>query len=392
MTIYKVKPLVIEFDDDPIESTPKVLCIGHGVEGFLDVRMACKSLELGARIGGGEVMGSFCISDGGRGFLEAFRSMRPVQSQRVVTVNPFGRIHMVEYLYDHSEQAAAVEVEHILGLGTTKPEERNVMTSSSEGLADVLLNARTLGVKRLYLGLGATCAWDGGRGMLVRLLDVLEHKRTDRTHYGAQELTGAGPVQLAALREAFHEIEIHICASSELPLLGKKGAVQEATGRGEFNQQENRFLEGALHHWVVVLEEELQEPLSHLPGAGAAGGLGMALAALGGQITTGPRFIFEMAGLEKRLQDCDGLITCDRSLTQDSFQRSAAWKACRLARKLERNALLACVDAEPAALAKAREYGVTIAQFGGPMRDQSRNVEAFALLQQVISRHIHMLA
>jgi glycerate kinase len=71
---------------------------------------------------------------------------------------------------------------------------------------------------------------------------------------------------------------------------------------------------GASPRDVVVLEarlarmEELQ-PFAALPGSGAAGGLGAALAALGAELVPGAATVLDLLGFDERLAGCDLVVT-----------------------------------------------------------------------------------
>ena len=80
------------------------------------------------------------------------------------------------------------------------------------------------------------------------------------------------------------------------PLLGERGAARV------FGPQK-----GASPQAVEELERRLAgmrelAPFAELPGAGAAGGLGAALAALGGELVPGAAFVLERIGFFERLR------------------------------------------------------------------------------------------
>ena len=58
----------------------------------------------------------------------------------------------------------------------------------------------------------------------------------------------------------------------------------------------------------LLAMEEL-EPYAELPGAGAAGGLGAALAALGGELAPGAATVLDLVGFDERLSGCDLVVT-----------------------------------------------------------------------------------
>jgi glycerate kinase len=136
------------------------------------------------------------------------------------------------------------------------PEHLDVLGASSRGLGELLAHLET---PRLLVGLGGTANMDGGAG----LLDALER-------------LPAPTLVLCDVATGLYDAP---------RLYGpQKGATAEQ---------------------VHVLERRLREraelaPYAELPGSGAAGGLGAALASLGAELVPGAAAVLDLAGFEPR--------------------------------------------------------------------------------------------
>jgi glycerate kinase len=64
-------------------------------------------------------------------------------------------------------------------------------------------------------------------------------------------------------------------------------------------------------------------PYAGLPGAGAAGGLGAALAALGAELVPGAPAILDLVGFDDRLRDCELAITGEGQVDATTAQGKA---------------------------------------------------------------------
>jgi glycerate kinase len=95
-------------------------------------------------------------------------------------------------------------------------------------------------------------------------------------------------------------------------------------------------------------------PLSDVPGGGAAGGLGAALASLGGVLVPGAAYVLEAVGFRERAARAELIVTGEGTVDRTSFEGKAPGEAVR-----------ACA-----------ELGVRCVLFGGRVED---GVEALAL-------------
>ena len=105
------------------------------------------------------------------------------------------------------------------------------------------------------------------------------------------------------VRDRLDGIPMQVLCDVRNPLLGERGAARV------FGPQK-----GARPAAVEVLEarlgalEELA-PYRDLPGAGAGGGLGAALAALGGELVEGAELVLDTIGFDDRARNADLVIT-----------------------------------------------------------------------------------
>jgi glycerate kinase len=140
--------------------------------------------------------------------------------------------------------------------------------------------------RRMLVDLGGFWVHDAGAGLLAAL-GATADRPLDR---GVAGLGGLSEVDLAPARAlmAYTEL-IGVVPDSQLtrPLLGLRG-ITSVAGR-EANVEPERMLrtDAALEAFAQLASP----PHSATPGAGACGGLGFAVLALGGQLSTGPALI-----------------------------------------------------------------------------------------------------
>jgi glycerate kinase len=96
---------------------------------------------------------------------------------------------------------------------------------------------------------------------------------------------------------------------------------------------------GALADDVLRLEERFRsldhaQSLAKLPGGGAAGGLGAALASLGAELVSGAEFVLEAIGFRERARAADLAVTGEGTVDRTTFDGKATGEAVRICREL----------------------------------------------------------
>jgi glycerate 2-kinase len=191
---------------------------------------------------------------------------------------------------------AVVESAQAIGLARLDRAELDPWRASSRGLGELILAAADAGARELLVALGGTATMEGGAG----------------------------------LREVLTELPVPTTAACDVanPLLGPRGAARV------FGPQK-----GATPEQVEELERRLAsmhelQAVADLPGAGAAGGLGAALAALGAQLVPGAELVLEAVRFGERIRHADLVVTGEGTVDRTSAEGKAPGavvSACRMA-------------------------------------------------------------
>ena len=112
------------------------------------------------------------------------------------------------------------------------------------------------------------------------------------------------------------------------PLLGERGAARV------FGPQKGARPEAvdALEQRLAAIEE--LAPYRDLPGAGAGGGLGAALAALGGELVEGAELVLDTIGFDDRARDADLVVTGEGTVDATTFEGKAPGAVVRRCERL----------------------------------------------------------
>jgi glycerate kinase len=141
------------------------------------------------------------------------------------------------------------------------------------------------GAVKIVVGLGGSGSTDGGKGLVGAL----------------------GGLEGAAL--LLQGVELVAASDVENPLLGPDGAAAVFGPQKGADPDTVVALEQRMTAWAALLGEFAGQDISPLAGAGAAGGLGAVLLALGGTRISGATVIAEATGQAELIAGVDLVIT-----------------------------------------------------------------------------------
>jgi glycerate 2-kinase len=239
---------------------PNVLVSPDSLKGCLSAADAAAAVAAGVTaVRPDATVSQIPLSDGGEGLVDVLRTALGGGDMRCATVSdPFGRPTEARYLVLR-DGLAVTESAQAIGLTKVRVDELDPFRASSRGLGELLAHiGADPDVRELVLGVGGVATVDGGVG----------------------------------LREVLTTLPLPVRVASDVrnPLLGERGAA------AVFGPQK-----GASPDDVVALERRLAE-LNHPaavrdhPGAGAAGGLGAMLLAMGAGIESGIELVLSLTG------------------------------------------------------------------------------------------------
>jgi len=281
------------------------------------------------------------MADGGDGTVEAF--LAAGAARRTASVRgPLGA--SLEAVYARDGERAIIEMAAASGLALLADPERDACRATTYGTGELIRSALDDGARSIVLGIGGSATTDGGAGALaalgVRFLDEdgLELSPDPASLEALARIDAANlDVRLAATTFA-------IACDVDNPLLGPHGAAAVYGPQKGASPADIAFLDGVLARLADCALRETGRDLRDLPGAGAAGGLGWALATFAGAaLERGVDVIARIRHLDDALAGAGLCVTGEG--------------------RIDRQTLHGKVVAGVAALAAA--HGVPVVAFGG---------------------------
>lgn len=244
----------------------RALLCPASLKGVLSAAAAAAALARGLRTDGVEA-DELPVADGGEGTAEVLSAALGGEWRDARVSDPLGRPVASRWLV-LPDGRAVVEAADAIGLPLLAPAERDPLRASSRGLGELVLAALAERPASLVVALGGTGTVDGGAGL--------------------REVVST----LSAPTVALCDVRTSLADAARI-----------------FGPQK-----GASPEDVAVLEARLARmeglrPFADLPGAGAAGGLGAALAALGAELVPGAAAVLDLLGFDEHLSRCDLVVT-----------------------------------------------------------------------------------
>ena len=266
------------------------------LKGVLSATEAARFLAAGLRRVAGVEVDEAPIADGGEGTAEVLHATLGGEWRTAVVSDPLGRPVPARWLL-LSDGTAVVESAEAIGLARLAPEELDPLYASSRGLGELMLATLAAAPTSLLVCLGGSATVDGGAGM--------------------RGVVGSW----------LRGLPIRVACDVRNPLLGERGAARA------FGAQKGATPAGIeeLEARIGAMRELL--PYANLPGAGAAGGLGAALAALGAQLVPGAQLVLEQIGFRRRLRGAALAVTGEGTVDRTTLEGKGPGEVARLCRE-----------------------------------------------------------
>lgn len=261
------------------------------------------------------------LADGGEGTLEAVES-EGTSRIMIESLDPLGRKILVPVL--KMGDRVLIEMAKSTGLHILSKEERNPLYTSSYGLGLVIKQVAESGVRNILIGIGGSATNDGGAGMLEALgfRFIGEEGRDVRLgkHIAGRDLINIRNVDDSGVNPLLKEISIEVASDVTNSLTGAKGASRVYGPQKGAGEHEIELLERGMQNFAKISANYLGNDLSAVPGSGAAGGVGFALAAYcGASLKSGWRVLFDFMDVERSIMQANLVITGEGRVDQQSL-------------------------------------------------------------------------
>ena len=246
------------------------------------------------------------VSDGGEGWLEAFRAAIGGEIVEVNVKDPLMRPIVAQYLIQGD--TAVIEIAKASGLTLLSSEERNPMIATSYGTGQLVVDAVRKGCKHIIVGLGGSATSDCGIGMLEAIdnAQCIIH----------------------------NDVRFTIATDVTNPLCGENGAAHIFGPQKGATPDQVIALDARAKRFAMASAKHMGRDCQNKPGAGAAGGLGYAfLQYMNAECRSGIDLLLETIHFDDLLQDADLVITGEGSADRQTLMGKLPYGILQRAKK-----------------------------------------------------------
>ena len=292
------------------------------------------------------------LADGGEGTLDAVAACGG-EVVACEVAGPLGDRVSARMLVDGEHESAVIEMAEAAGIGYSPCTESAALAATAYGVGELMLCAVRAGAKTVYIGLGGSATNDGGAGMLQALGARLVDECGRNIAPGLAGLEHVASIDLAPALRVLGGARIVVLSDVENPLVGRRGALAVFGGQKGLPTGDAEELRG-YDSWMVgygrLLDTAIAEARAQgllrvpegartfgsvlgVPGAGAAGGLGAALLALGAELRSGVETVLDLIGFDEHVRDVDLVITGEGNMDEQSAAGKAPVGVARRAKR-----------------------------------------------------------
>lgn len=338
----------------PVQRRPRrVLLAIDSFKGSVSSAQAEKAVAEGVRrVWPDAELSALPLADGGEGTLDAIAA-RGGELSTCEVAGPLGDCVSARMLVDDEHDSAVIEMAEAAGIGYSPCTESAALAASTYGVGELILRAVRAGAKTIYIGLGGSATNDGGAGMLQALGARLVDERGCNIAPGLAGLEHVASIDLTPALGALNGARIIVLSDVENPLVGRRGALAVFGGQKGLPTGDAEAL-GKYDSWMVDYGRLLDTAIARaraqkllrtpegartfgsvlgVPGAGAAGGLGAALLALGAELRSGVETVLDLIGFDERVRDVDLVITGEGNMDEQSAAGKAPVGVARRAKR-----------------------------------------------------------
>lgn len=249
------------------------------------------------------------IADGGEGTTEAVLAAVHGKKIPLTVKGPLWK-ETACYYGQLNENRAVMEMACASGLPLLKEEERDPRKTTTFGTGQMIRDALDRGFRDISIAIGGSATNDGGMGCMCALgVRFLDEK--------GQELAGCGEnlihihtIDISQMDDRIVDTKFTVMCDVTNPLCGENGATftfgKQKGGTPEILEE----LEKGMLHYRQLLLRQFGIDANQVKGAGAAGGLGIALLIfLKATLQSGIETVLDLVDFDRRLQGVALVVT-----------------------------------------------------------------------------------
>ena len=277
------------------------------------------------------------LADGGEGTVEAMVAATQGSIVRLAVTGPLGAEVDAFYGLSGDEHTAFIEMAAASGLELVPAAQRDPLITTSYGTGELIKNALDRGVEHFIIGIGGSATNDGGAGMMQALGARLLDKQGEQIGFGGGALPDLDRIDISNLDDRIAQCRFEVACDVTNPLTGEQGASAIFGPQKGATPELVQQLDRALAHYAEIIHRDLDIDVLHIPGGGAAGGMGAALYAFcQAELRRGIEIVTEALGLAEQVKDATLVITGEGRIDSQTINGKVPIGVAKVAKRFNK--------------------------------------------------------
>lgn len=282
------------------------------------------------------------IADGGEGTVHAVLQSRQGTLETVTVSNPLLQPIDASYgilnaspmdkgtgsgLAGSAEASSAIiEMAAASGITLIPAAPGQALLTSSYGTGELIADALKKGCRDITVAVGGSATNDGGGGAMAALgFRFLDEQEKEIIPTGGN-LIHIRRIDASRVMPELKAASFTVMCDVRNPFAGADGATYTYGPQKGALEEHLEILEEGMVHFAEVIKQDLGKDILHMPGAGAAGGLGGALYAfLGGSLKSGIQTMLNLVYFDRLAAKADLIVTGEGMADGQSAKGKVLW-------------------------------------------------------------------
>ncbi|HBC97351.1 MAG TPA: glycerate kinase [Clostridium sp.] len=255
------------------------------------------------------------MADGGEGTMQSLVDATYGKVYKIKVIGPLGNEVEAEYGMLGDGKTGIIEMASASGITLVPENERNPLITTTYGTGQLIKECLDKGAEKLLIGIGGSSTNDGGVGAIQALGGRFKDKYGNEIGFGGRELGKILTIDLSELDPRLKNVKVEVACDVTNPLCGYNGASNVFGPQKGATKEMIKILDGNLRHYADIIKEQLNIDAAEIPGAGAAGGLGIGLMVfMNGSLERGIDIVIKYSGYEEKVKKADLVFTGEGSI------------------------------------------------------------------------------
>lgn len=311
----------------------KILLIPDSFKGTMSSSRVCEIMKkaLDSHLPGAQVI-SIPVADGGEGTVDSFLAAAGGERYELPVTGPYGE-PVTGFYGILPDGTAVVEMAAAAGLPLVG-EDKHAEKTSTYGVGQILEHVVNTGCRKIILGLGGSSTNDGGVGAAAAL--GVQFKDVGGIPFlpVGETLDNVCSIDVSQINPRMKSVDLTVMCDIDNPLCGLQGAAHVFAPQKGADSEMVQRLDQNLAHLAAVIRRDLNIDIEHLPGAGAAGGMGGGMVAfLNGHLQMGIETVLDTVQFDSLLHDAQLVFTGEGKLDTQSLRGKVVSGVARRAKR-----------------------------------------------------------